>query len=64
MENEYQIISFISDNSIIFIDREFDRARALEKFKEMEDFNDNEANETKHTIFLVKGEIIKTNYKE
>lgn len=62
--DQYQIISVMAENSIILTERELNRELALKKFSNLKEMSEEDEQDIKHTIFLIKGEIIKTNYKE
>lgn len=70
MENQnslYKIISIFTDNADISIDEEMDYDKALERFKELK-IMETEGSDTPNGgfncfVFLIRGEIIKTNKK-
>ena len=60
MDGAFKVISIFSDNAFISIDEDLDYDKALERYKELNNM-DNPEDGLKCFVFLVRGEIIKTN---
>lgn len=61
-EDKFYLIDILSDNILTWLEEPETKEKALERFKKLEALNE-ENGDNKHLIFLVKGNIIKTNFK-